>query len=90
MQIYSSQELLELLQSILDVDKRERSNRIMVKGAKSIAEYAFRRWMERENFQTAYFKLEMTGTHEAVIRDQFGESLRLVYDPGTRNVLPIF
>lgn len=61
----------------------------MVKEAKSIAEYAFRKWMERENFQTTYFNLEMTGTHEAVIWDKNGESLRLAYDPGTRNVLPI-
>ena len=62
----------------------------MVKGTKTIAEYAFRKWMERENFQTAYFKLEMTGTHEAVIWDKNGDSMKLVYDPGTRNVLPIF
>ena len=62
----------------------------MVKGAKTIAEYAFRRWMERENFHMAYFKLEMTGTHEAVIWDKNGDSMKLVYDPGTRNVLPIF
>ena len=61
-----------------------------VKEAKSIAEYAFRKWMERENFQTTYFKLEMTGTHEAVIWYKNGDSMKLVYDPGTRNVLPIF
>lgn len=61
-----------------------------VKEAKSIAEYAFRRWMELENFQTGYFKLEMTGTHEAVIRDKNGDSMKLVYDPGTRRVFPIY
>ena len=62
----------------------------MVKGAKSIAEYAFRRWMERENFQTGYFKMEMTGTHEAVILDKNGDSMKLVYDSETRNVLPVY
>lgn len=62
----------------------------MVKGAKTIAEYAFRRWMERENFQTGYFKLEMTGTHEAVICDKNGDSMKLVYDSETRNVLPVY
>ena len=62
----------------------------MVKEAKSIAEYAFRKWMERENFQTAYFKLEMTGTHEAVIWDKNGDSMKLVYDSETRNVLPVY
>ena len=71
MQIYSSQELLELLQSILDWDKRERSNQIMVKEAKSIAEYAFRKWMVREGFVLGCFELDMKGKYEAVIRDQF-------------------
>lgn len=62
----------------------------MVKGAKTIAEYAFRKWMEKEGFLLGCFDLEMTGTYEAVIRDRFGESLRLAYDPNTRDVWTIY
>lgn len=61
-----------------------------VKGAKTIAEYAFRKWMEQEQFQAGYFDLEMVDSHEAVIRDKNGESMKLVYDPGTRRVVPIY
>lgn len=62
----------------------------MVKGAKTIAEYAFRKWMEQEGFQEGYFSLEMVDTYEAVIRDKNGDSMKLVYDPGTRRVFPIY
>ncbi len=61
-----------------------------VKEAKSIAEYAFRKWMVREGFVLGCFELEMKGKYEAVIRDHFGESLRLVYDPNTRNVWTVY
>lgn len=60
-----------------------------VKEAKSIAEYAFRKWMGQEGFQEGYFSLEMVDSREAIIRDSNGDSMKLVYDPGTRNVLPI-
>lgn len=40
-----------------------------IRGATTIAEYAIRKWMEREGFVTECFKLEMTGAHEAVLHD---------------------
>ena len=41
----------------------------MIKGAKSIAEYAIRKWMEQEGFAIECFHAEMTGQHEALVRD---------------------
>lgn len=56
-----------------------------IKGAKSIAEYAIRRWLENEGFVMKHFHLECAG-HEAVIKDTCGDTLRLVYDPVGKNV----
>lgn len=56
-----------------------------IKGCKSIAEYAIRRWMERENFVDGYFSLEMDG-NEGMIKDRVGDTLVLVYDPDTKEV----
>lgn len=60
----------------------------MIKGAKTIAEYAIRKWMDTEGFVSECFRFEMIGPNEAVIRDCNGDKLRLVYDPGTRLVIP--
>lgn len=57
----------------------------MIKGAKTIAEYVIRRWLQEEGFNMSYFKLTMAG-NEAVIRDESGESLLLVYDPRSKTV----
>ena len=51
-----------------------------IKGAKTIAGYAIRRWLENEGFVMECFQLEFTGECEAVITDRQGESLRVVYD----------
>ena len=51
-----------------------------IKGAKTIAEYAIRKWLENEGFVMEWFQLELTGECEAVITDRQGESLRVVYD----------
>lgn len=51
----------------------------MIKGCKTIAEYAFRRWMAAQEFADGYFTLEVTG-NEGVITDRAGDTLLLVYD----------
>lgn len=56
-----------------------------IKGCKSIAEYAIRRWMERENFAEGYFTVEMNG-NEGTITDRTGDALVLVYDPVVKDV----
>ena len=60
-----------------------------IKGAKTIAEYAFRKWMEDNEFITEFFKLELVGSHEAVIKDSTGDTMKLVYEPETRTVFPV-
>lgn len=60
-----------------------------IKGAKTIAEYAIRKWLENEGFVMECFHLEFTGDCEAVIKDKWGDSLRLVYDKTRRVVFPV-
>lgn len=60
-----------------------------IKGAKTIAEYAIRKWLENEGFVMECFHLEFTGDCEAVIKDKQGDSLRLVYDKARRVVFPV-
>ena len=56
------------------------------KGAKTIAEYAIRKWLENEGFVMECFQLEFTGDCEAIITDRHGESLRVVYDKAHKAV----
>ncbi len=56
-----------------------------IKGAKSIAEYAARKWMEEQGFEPGYFTLTMTGMY-ALITDCNGDSLRLRYDSKTGTI----
>ena len=58
-----------------------------IKGAKSIAEYAFRKWIHQSNLDPDYFTLDING-HEAILRDRNGDTLRLVYDPVYKSVFP--
>lgn len=51
-----------------------------IKGCKSIAEYAIRRWMREQGFAEGYFSLEMDGA-SGVLKDNNGDTLTLVYDP---------
>ncbi len=51
----------------------------MIRGAKTIAEYAIRKWLEAEHFEMRYFKLMMEG-NEGAVTDSTGATLRLVYD----------
>lgn len=50
-----------------------------IKGCKSIAEYAFRKWMIEQGFVDGYFTLETYGNN-GVITDKAGNTLDLFYD----------
>lgn len=56
-----------------------------IKNAKTIAEYAIRKYLQEQNFDTKYCTLEMSG-HECTLTDQNGDSLVLVYDPDKKTV----
>lgn len=56
-----------------------------IKGCKTIAEYAFRRWMVEQGFSDGYFSLEVSG-NEAVIKDGNGDTLSLSYDGKEKRV----
>lgn len=51
----------------------------MIKGCRSISEYAIRRWMEERNFVMSFFVLTVDG-NEGVVKDQNGDELKLIYD----------
>lgn len=53
----------------------------MVKGAKTIAEYAIRKWMQDHEFVMSYFTLEMKG-NTGIITDMNGELMYLIYKDG--------
>lgn len=57
----------------------------MIKGAKSIAEYAIRKWLSEQNFVMEFFKLSMEG-NKGILTDQTGESMALIYDAGSKSV----
>lgn len=57
----------------------------MIKGCKSIAEYAMKRWMADHNFASGYFTLEAAG-NEGFVTDRIGESMRLIYDASEKYV----
>ena len=52
---------------------------LILRGCKTIAEYAFRRWMAENGFVDGYFTLEISG-NDAIIRDKVGNTLNLTYD----------
>ena len=56
----------------------------MMKKAKSIAEYAVRSWLE-EHFDMRYLKLTVED-NEAMVEDEVGNTLRLVYNNDTQSV----
>lgn len=53
----------------------------MVKGAKTIAEYAIRKWMHDHEFVMSCFTLEMNG-NTGRITDTNGERMYLIYKDG--------
>lgn len=57
----------------------------MIKGARSIAEYAIRRWLENQRFEMSMFSLEMDG-NKGILRDRNGDSMVLIYDSASHEV----
>lgn len=57
----------------------------MIRGAKTIAEYAIRKWMEDQHFIASNFKVTMNG-NEAVIEDKNGDALEIIYDGKSKSV----
>lgn len=57
----------------------------MVKGAKTIAEYAIRKWLQENNFVMEWFTLEISG-NTGTITDMNGESMLLIYKDGEVSV----
>ncbi len=58
---------------------------LILRGCKTIAEYAFRRWMAENGFANGHFTLKVTG-NEGIIKDSSGDTLRLTYDSETKMV----
>ena len=56
-----------------------------IKGAKSIAEYAMRKWLKEEELELAFFTLEING-NEGKLTDAMGNSITLTYDPSEKLV----
>lgn len=56
-----------------------------IKGCKTIAEYAFRRWMIEQGLEEKFFSLEITG-NEGTITDMNKDTLTLVYVSGEKCV----
>ena len=57
----------------------------MIKGTKTIAEYAIRRWLENQRFEMNMFSLEMKG-NKGILRDSNGDSMTLVYDKESKEI----
>lgn len=75
-------------QKLLTVQTGERRAVNMIRNgscAKSIAEYAIRKWLSEQDFATEHFTLEMDG-NEGTLTDINGERLVLCYDPHTKSV----
>ena len=56
-----------------------------IRGTRTIAEYAFRKWMEREHFVESEFELVVDG-NRGTITDKSGEELHLVYNGTDKSV----
>lgn len=57
----------------------------VLKGAKSIAEYAIRKWLIDHEFVMEYFDLEING-NEGLLKDRTGDSMVLRFDPASKEV----
>ena len=57
----------------------------MIKGSRTIAEYAIRKWLQDQNFVMSCFKLEITG-NEATITYSNNDTMTLVYDSSLNTV----
>lgn len=52
---------------------------MVIKDARTIAEYAIKKWLYSQGFVMEYFTVEMDG-NEAVVSDKNGDKMVLVYD----------
>lgn len=57
----------------------------MIKGCKTIAEYAIRRWLIEHNFEINCFTLTVDG-NRGLLEDSNKDTLFLVYNKDTRTV----
>ena len=71
--------------SVRDKQNKFKREVSMIKGAKSIAEYAIRKWILEQNLAMDFFILTMDG-NVGKLSDQAGDSLKLVYDSDLRTV----
>lgn len=56
-----------------------------VKGAKTIAEYAIRKWLSEQGFVMDYFSLSME-ENRGTLTDRNNDTLTLVYENDTKSV----
>lgn len=56
-----------------------------MKGCKTVAEYAIKKWMEDNGFVMSEFSVDIIG-NEATITDRPGDSMKVRYDRGTKKV----
>ncbi len=56
-----------------------------IKGAKTIAEYAVRKWLSEQGFVMEYFSLSMEG-NRGILTDGNNDTLILVYESDTKSV----
>ncbi len=56
-----------------------------IKGAKTIAEYAIRKWLSEQGFVMEYFSLSME-ENRGILTDGNNDALVLVYDKDTKSV----
>lgn len=52
---------------------------MVIKDARTIAEYAIKKWLYSQGFVMEYFTIKMEG-NEAVVSDKNGDKMVLVYD----------
>lgn len=58
---------------------------MVINGAKTIAEYAMKRWAADQGFAMEYFTLTIDG-NAGKLEDRHGDSIMLVYDRETKTV----
>lgn len=74
-----------IVMALAAVNSKEKEKRMRIKDAKTIAEYAIRKWMNQEGFQDGYFVLETNGD-EGIITDRTGDKLKVRYNRTTHDV----
>lgn len=74
-----------IIMALAAVNSEERSKRMRIMDAKTISEYAIKKWMNQEGFQDGYFVLETNGD-EGIITDHLGDKLRVRYDRNSHSI----